>query len=51
MPFNKHLKFHNMTITIGSAFEEDTKLYLQVLLDDTLYESSLCIKDAKIRQN
>ena len=51
LPFNKHLKFHNMTITIGSVFEEDTKLYLQVLLDDTLYESSLCMKDAKIRQN
>ena len=32
------LKFHLMTITIRSIFEEDGKLYSQVLLDDTLYE-------------
>ena len=35
---NKPLKFHLMTITIRSAFEEDGKLYPQVFLDDTLYE-------------
>ena len=33
----KPLKFHNMTITIRSVFE-DGKLYPQVYLDDTLYE-------------
>ena len=38
LPLNKQLKFDNMTITIRSAFEEDGKLYLQVFLDDTLYE-------------
>ena len=38
LPLNKPLKFHNMTITIRSVFEEDGKLYLQVFLDDTLYE-------------
>ena len=38
LPFNKPLKFHLMTINIRSAFEEDGKLYLQVFLDDTLYE-------------
>ena len=38
LPLNKPLKFHNMTITIRSIFEEDVKLYPQVLLDDTLYE-------------
>ena len=38
LPLNKQLKFHNMTITITSVFEEDGKLYLQVFLDDTLYE-------------
>ena len=38
LPLNKSLKFHNMTITIRSVFEEDGKLYLQVFLDDTLYE-------------
>ena len=38
LPLNKPLKFHNMTITIRSIFEEDGKLYLQVFLDDTLYE-------------
>ena len=40
-PLNKPLKFHNMTITIRSVFEEDGKLYPQVFLDDTLYESSI----------
>ena len=38
LPLNKPLKFHNITLTIRSAFEEDGKLYLQVFLDDTLYE-------------
>ena len=38
LPLNKALKFHNMTITIRSVFEEDGKLYPQVFLDDTLYE-------------
>ena len=37
LPLNKQLKFHNMTITIRSVFE-DGKLYPQVFLDDTLYE-------------
>ena len=41
LPLNKQLKFHNMTITITSVFDEDAKLYLQVFLDDTLYE--LCV--------
>ena len=35
---NKPLKIHNVTITIRFVFEEDGKLYLQVFLDDTLYE-------------
>ena len=38
LPLNKALKFHNMTITIRSVFEEDGKLYPQVFLDDALYE-------------
>ena len=38
LPLSKPLKFHNMTITIRSAFEEDGKLYPQYFLDDTLYE-------------
>ena len=38
LPLNKSLKFHNMTVTIRSVFEEDDKLYPQVFLDDTLYE-------------
>ena len=38
LPLNKVLKFHNMTITISSVFNEDAKLYLQVFLDDALYE-------------
>ena len=38
LPLNKPLKFHLMTVTIRSVFEEDGKLYPQVFLDDTLYE-------------
>ena len=38
LPLNKPLKFHNMTLTIRSVFEEDGKPYPQVFLDDTLYE-------------
>ena len=40
LPLNKPLKFHNITITIRSVFEEDGKLYPQIFLDDTLYELS-----------
>ena len=38
LPLTKQLKFHNMTITIRSVFEEDGKLYPQAFLDDTLDE-------------
>ena len=38
LPLNKPLKFHSMTMIIRSIFEEDGKLYPQVLLDDALYE-------------
>ena len=38
LPLNKQLKFHLMTITIRTVFEEDGKFYPQVFLDDTLYE-------------
>ena len=38
LPLNKQLKFHLMTITIRSVFEEDGKLYPQLFLGDTLYE-------------
>ena len=38
LPLNKPLKFHNMTITIRSVFEENSKLYPQAFLDDTLHE-------------
>ena len=41
LPLNKSLKFHNMPIAIRSVFEEDSKLYPQVFLDDTLYELNL----------
>ena len=41
LPLNKSLKFHLMTITIRSVFEEDGKLYPQVFLDDTLYELNI----------
>ena len=41
LPLSKPLKFHNMTMTIRSVFEEDGKHYLQVFLDDTLFESNI----------
>ena len=41
LPFNKSLKFHNMTIIVRSVFEEDGKLYAQVFLDDALYELNI----------
>ena len=40
LPLSKPLKFHNMTIITRSAFEEDGKLYTEVLLEDALYELS-----------
>ena len=40
IPLNKPLKFHNITITIRSFFQEDGKLYPQVFLDDTLFDIS-----------
>ena len=41
LPLNKPLKFHNMTITIRSVFEEDGKLYPQLFLDDVLFELNI----------
>ena len=41
LPLNKPVKFHFINITIRSVFEEDSKLYPQVFLDDTLYELSI----------
>ena len=38
LPLKKPLRFHLMTITIRSVFEEDGKFYPQIFLDDTLYE-------------
>ena len=38
LPLNKPLKFHSVTVTIRSVFEEDGQLYPQIFLDDTLYE-------------
>ena len=41
LQLNKSLKFHLMTITNRSVFEEEGKLYPQVFLDDDLYELSI----------
>ena len=38
LPLSKPLRFHTMTIIIRSVFEEGGKLYLQVFLEDILYE-------------
>ena len=41
LPLNNSLKFHNITITIRSVFEEAGKLYPQVFQDNTLYELNI----------
>ena len=51
IPLNKPLKFHNMTMTIRSVFEEGGKLYSQVVLDDTLYELNVSIFFITIYKN
>ena len=38
LPLNKQLKLHRLTIIVRSVFEEDGKFYLQLYLDDCLYE-------------
>ena len=38
LPLNKQLKFLSVTIVIRSVFEEDSKYYPQVFLNDCLYE-------------
>ena len=38
LPLKKPLKFHALTIIIRFFFEKGGKLYLQVFLDDALYE-------------
>ena len=43
MPLYKPLEFHQMTITMISVFEEDGKLYLQVFLDDALFELNISV--------
>ena len=48
LPLNKPLKFHAMTITIKSVFEEGDKLYLQVFLEDALYELEKCYNTKKL---
>ena len=41
LPLNEPLKFHLITITIRSVFEDDGKQYLQVFLDNTLFELNI----------
>ena len=41
LPLNKPLKLHLLTVIVRSIFEEDSKFYPQLYLDDCLYE--LCV--------
>ena len=41
LSLNKPLKFHFLTITMRSVFEEDGKLHPQVYLDDSLYDLNI----------
>ena len=34
LPLNKILKLHNLTIVVGTVFQEDGKYYPQVFLDE-----------------
>ena len=38
LPLNKTLKLHNIITIIRFVFEEDGKYYLQIFLDECLYE-------------
>ena len=38
LPLNNQLKLHLLTIIVRCIFEEDGKFYLQLYLDDCLYE-------------
>ena len=39
LQLNKQLKFYNITITIGSVFNQNNNFYYsQLFLDDALYE-------------
>ena len=38
LPLNKTLKLHLLTIIVWCIFEEDSKFYPQLYLDDCLYE-------------
>ena len=38
LPLNKPLKLHLLTTIVGCILEEDGKFYLQLYLDDCLYE-------------
>ena len=38
LPLNKSLKLHMLTIIFRCVFEEDGKFYLQLYLNDCMYE-------------
>ena len=38
LPLNKPLKFPTLTVIIRCVFQKDEKLYLQIYLDECLYE-------------
>ena len=38
LPLNKPIKLHLLTIITRSVFSKDDKFYLQLFLDDALYE-------------
>ena len=37
-PINKLWNHHNLTVVVGSLFQEDSKFHPQIFLDDSLYE-------------
>ena len=38
LPLNKTIEIHNATIVVKAVFYENNKYYLQVFLDECLYE-------------
>ena len=41
LPLNEILTLHTLTVIVRSVFKEDGKCYLQVFLDECLYESQM----------
>ena len=44
LPLNKTLRLHNLTIIVGSVFQENGKYHSRDFLDECFYELRKCYK-------